>query len=133
MQNQLRVKYRSGYWPIVGITLIFLIYTSCLFLINLEMLHRVLLLGVGILLTVYEYWQITKTDIHVIRHDGEKWLTEYKDKTCILELHPHSFISRFLLVLTFNLPSGKKKIRLYFTTQNCTQSDFRHLCRLLVH
>lgn len=132
MQNHLRINYRSGFWPVSVLSLLFLIYTCCLFLLNLELLPLALLLVAGFFLFIYECWQLRQSVIKLIRHDGKEWFTELEDKTQILELHADSYASRFLLAPVFILPADKKKHRLYLTTQNCTEADYRHLCRLLM-
>ncbi len=131
MQKHLRINYRSGFWPVTALSFVFLVYTLCLFLLNLELQYLVLMLVAGILLCIYEYRQLSNTLIKVIRHDGAEWLAEIEGETQTLELHKDSFVSRFLVVPVFSLPGDKKKYRFYFTAQNCTEADYRHLCRLL--
>lgn len=149
MQNQLRINYRSGYWPVVILALLFCLYVACLSILNLKVLHLMLLLAAGFLLVIFELRQLNKTTIDVIRHDGKEWLADIDGKTIILQIYPHSFFSRFLLAPVFILPDtlsntlpntllnirfvGRKKLRLYFTAENCTESDFRYLSRLLVN
>jgi hypothetical protein len=66
----------------------------------------------------------------VLDFDGENWCIHEKHQTVMVDLLPESFVSRYFLLLVFKAKTENKWFRYYFSGKNCTQADFRALCRL---
>lgn len=132
MQNHLRINCHQGFLPLAGLCCIYLVYVVCISLLNIELQYRVLLLVTGLLLIAFSYRELTRNNFDVIRHDGTDWYADLNGETVTLKLHPESYVSRFLVVPVFTLPTGKKKYRLYFAHHNCSIAEFRQLSRLLL-
>lgn len=93
-----------------------------------------LLFSIAVLALLLWQLRVIKNDAaYKLLFDGSQWFYQETDDDDRLAIdQPHLlFKSHFLLVLAFREPSNRRLRRIYLAHDNCPDSTFRAVCRLI--
>ena len=130
--NSLNLDYRLSYWPVLGLVLVLLVSLILLVSFYIEPLWR---FGLLCALLMVFYWQLRRIchdAVDGICFDGRQWQLRRKGESLAFELGKETLVSPYLVVLVGRIHDEKIRRRWYFARDNCSEAEFRQLCRLLL-
>ena len=138
-QKHLRLNYRPCRFIQLGLLGLLLVYSGSLFLMPLALTPYLIFQIVGLVGFYVELKKLRRQSLSVLRYDGEHWWlydVHGASEACCSVLHRSSYISttfmRLVFYPAFAPQQSMQKKTVYFSRDNCTESEYRSLCRLLL-
>lgn len=119
--------------PQILLWLLALLTITMLIALQLPLIILIFLILVTILLCFWQL-QLLRVDAQkTLLFDGDNWFvsTEGSENQLLNAKPKMLFNNEYLLVVSFKMRADKRRRKIYLAMDNCTQAEFRAVCRLL--
>ncbi|NRB37496.1 MAG: hypothetical protein HRU20_03385 [Pseudomonadales bacterium] len=130
--KNLKLKHQPSAVPQVLLWLIAGLVITALLALHLHLLILSFFIA-GVLLQCFWQLHVFRVDAKlVLVFEGEQWRLAHESQSLALAAPPRLlFKSEYLLLLAFKTTDCRRWRKIYLSSDNCSQADYRAVCRLL--